>query len=138
MKHSGNQTYVPLIVVQDVGEASLNVTVRDAESFEMIQGSNITLYNDSGAFNLSTMLSAGQYSLSVFKDGYIPIEKEIWLEGSIEMLVFLSRQDSALIRFVLSWDNKDFDLDLFAEFVTADNIECSVGFYNPLCEGVSA
>ena len=46
------------------------------------------------------------------------------------------------VRLVLTWSTSyekplaNRDLDLFVEFKIDDNFICSVGFYNPLCQGV--
>lgn len=36
----------------------------------------------------------------------------------------------------MRWDDKRRDIDLFVEFRPSSQVYCSVGFYNPLCEGV--
>ncbi len=51
--------------------------------------------------------------------------------------LFLNKdtEDYAL-RVVLTWDDASIDLDIFVEFRPNDRLQCSVGFYNPVCEGV--
>ncbi len=59
--------------------------------------------------------------------------------------VLLSKLGDFSMRVILSWSSSDKsvdqrasnrDLDLFVEFKASNTLQCSVGFFNPVCEGV--
>jgi hypothetical protein len=59
--------------------------------------------------------------------------------------ILLSKLGDFSMRVVLSWSSSDNsvdqreynrDLDLFVEFKASNTLQCSVGFFNPVCEGV--
>jgi len=42
-----------------------------------------------------------------------------------------------VMRVMLRWDGEMKDRDLFIEYNVSESVSCKVGFFNPLCEGVS-
>ena len=48
-----------------------------------------------------------------------------------------TKDKSYQLRLVLTWNSQVRDLDLFIEFKPNPRFLCSVGFYNPVCEGVA-